>query len=91
MGPLPPLDATCRESDEFWIPLIEVVAGEVSSATTIAVAVERCVSDPAALVATLSRRKYLPTTELSGEYINDVSPTMSVQEAAFVADVHAFH
>jgi hypothetical protein len=88
---LPPLDATCRESDEFWVPLNELVAADVSSATTIAVAVERCVNDPAALVATLSRRRYFPTTELSGEYINDVSPAMSVQEAAFVADVHAFH
>ena len=63
----------------------------MSSATTIAVAVERCVNDPAAFVATLSRRRYFPTTELSGAYIAVVSPAMSVQEAAFVADVHAFH
>ena len=90
-GPLPPLDATWREICEFCVPVIEPVAGELSSATIIEVAAERCVTDPAAFVATLSSRRYFPTTELSGEYISEVSPEISVQEAASVADVQAFH
>ena len=52
---------------------------------------ERLVNEPAALVATLSRRMNFPTTELSGEYIKEVSPTMSVHVDAMVADVQAFH
>jgi len=55
------------------------------------VAGERLVSDPAAFVATASRRRYFPTTALSGEYVNDVAPTMTSQVFAFVEDEHIFH
>jgi hypothetical protein len=56
-----------------------------------AVAGERLTSEPAALVAVASRRRYFPTTEASGEYVKEVSPRTSWQVAALVADVHAFH
>jgi hypothetical protein len=49
------------------------------------------VSDPAALVATASRRRYFPTTAISGEYVDDVAPMTSSQVLAFVADEHIFH
>jgi hypothetical protein len=59
--------------------------------TISAVAGERLVSDPAAFVATASRRRYFPTTALPGEYVNDVAPTMTSQVFAFVEDEHIFH
>jgi hypothetical protein len=73
------------------VPLVVIVGKEVSASTIIAVAGERFVSEPAAFVATVSRRRYLPTTELSGEYVNEVAPSMSSQVFEFVAEVHIFH
>ncbi len=51
----------------FCVPVIEAVGDESNVSTIIAVAGERLVRVPAAFVATASRRKCLPTTELSGE------------------------
>jgi hypothetical protein len=62
---------------EFCVPLIEIVGDEERASTICAVAGERFVSDPAVFVATASRRRYFPTTALSGEYVNEVAPTIS--------------
>ena len=49
------------------MPLVVIVGEEVSASTIIAVAGERLVRVPAAFVATASRRRYFPTTVVSGE------------------------
>lgn len=90
-GPLPPVEDTCRDRDEFCVPVIVTDAAEDRAPTIRAVAGERFVNEPAALVATASSRKYFPTTELSGEYVSEVSPVIDWQVAGFVGDVHAFH
>jgi hypothetical protein len=51
----------------FCVPDIDAVGDESSTSTIIAVAGERLVKVPATFVAMASRRKCLPTTELSGE------------------------
>ena len=75
----------------FCVPDIDAVGDESSASTIIAVAGERLVKVPATFVAMASRRKCLPTTELSGEYVNEVAPATSWQVLTIVGEVHIFH